>query len=70
MSKETANLMAALEKAPTNCWIALTEDQSKIIGRGETMEEAIRQAQTHGVEDPFVMWVPSSWMPCVYFGVL
>lgn len=60
------DLKAVLSDAPRNCWIALNEERSKIIGRGETMEEAVIQAQKNGVEDPFVLWVPQQWMPAIY----
>ncbi|MGB8521907.1 MAG: hypothetical protein WCD43_02980 [Candidatus Acidiferrales bacterium] len=57
-----------LAKAPRNCWLALNEQESAIVGRGETMQEAINEAKNNGVEDPMVIWAPKSWSNAVYFG--
>jgi len=60
------NLSNILTGAARNSWIALTEDQSKIVGRGESLEQAIKEAQKNGVDDPIVVWAPKTWQPCVH----
>jgi hypothetical protein len=59
------DLSALLRNAPRNCWLALSEDESKIIGRGESVAEVMEEAKKAGVEDPVVMWSPKSWLPTV-----
>ena len=63
---KTVDLSVILANAPRNCWLALNEAQSAIVGRGETLEEAIAEARKNGVEDPIVLWAPKTWLPAVY----
>ena len=60
------DLSKLLMDAPRNCWLALNEEQTEIMGRGETMREAVEEARKKGVEDPMVMWAPKAWRPAVY----
>jgi hypothetical protein len=46
--------------------LALNEDETQIVGRGETMEEAIAKAREKGVEDPIVIWSPKKWVQSVF----
>ncbi len=55
-----------LRKAPRNCWIALNADESEVVGRGETVAEAVEDAKKHGVDDPIITWVPKLFLPSVY----
>ena len=45
-----ADLSKILENAPGECWLALNEDESKIVGRGEDIREAIEEAKENGVD--------------------
>lgn len=59
----TSRLSALLSAEPAReCWLALTEDESAVIGRGETPAEAIQEAQHAGVPDPILIWVPKKWI--------
>lgn len=60
------DLTKLLADAPKNCWLALNEEQTKIVGRGETMKEAIKDANDNGVKDPIVMWAPKQWTLSVF----
>jgi len=62
------DLSTLLEKAPRNCWLALNEDQSEVVGRGETVRDAIEEAKKAGVDDPIVLWAPKEWIPTVFAG--
>lgn len=64
-----ADLTEVLENAPGNCWLALAKDESKIVGRGEDIAEAIEEAKENGEDDPLLMWSPKAWIPAVYSGV-
>jgi hypothetical protein len=50
-----------LAKAPRDGWIALSTDESAIVGEGSTMEEAVSAAAKNGVEDPIVVKTPKEW---------
>lgn len=64
------NLSNILTGAARNSWIALNEDQSKVVGRGETLEQAVKEAQKNGVDDPIVVWSPKTWQPAVHSWVI
>lgn len=55
-----------LERAPRDCWLALTEDQSKVVGRGESIQEAVTEARENGEDDPVLILAPKTWIPAVY----
>ena len=38
------DLSVLLSKAPRNCWLALNQEQTALVGRGETMDEAVKDA--------------------------
>ncbi len=60
------DLTSLLADAPRNCWLALNEEQTKIVGRGESIKEAVAEARKNGIEDPIVMWAPKQWMLSVF----
>lgn len=61
-----SDLSDILQKAPRDCWIALDHEERKILGRGENMEEAVREAKDKGEDDPVLIWAPKTWTPGVY----
>lgn len=66
MATEYVDLVTVLADAPRECWLALNEVETKIVGRGETVEEAVAEAKKAGVEDPFIMWSPKKRIPSVF----
>jgi len=48
------------------CWVALNPEQTKIVGRGETLVDAEAEARENGVNDPIMIWVPERWQTAVY----
>jgi hypothetical protein len=50
-----------LSQAPRDGWIALSEDESRIVGSGSTMEEAVSAAAKQGVEEPVLVKSPREW---------
>lgn len=59
-STRIIDLSVVLANAPRDCWLALNEDESKIVGRGETIQEVVEEARKAGVEDPIIIWSPKS----------
>ncbi len=53
----------ALKSAPLDCWIALSEDESKIVAIGPSYEEAVKQSEDAGVMDPVLVKTPPAWLP-------
>lgn len=50
-----------LIEAKPDSWIALSSDESKVIGRGDTYSEAVADAEKHGETDPILVKIPDSW---------
>ena len=55
--------LEALRKAPLDSWVALSEDESKIIAVGSTYDEVVRNSEAAGVSDPVILKTPRVWMP-------
>jgi hypothetical protein len=39
-------------------WVAISRDQERVVGTGETIDEAIEHAQQNGEKTPFIIRVP------------
>ncbi|MBI1956270.1 MAG: hypothetical protein HYS38_07730 [Acidobacteria bacterium] len=62
------DLAEILKNAPRDCWLALTQDQTRVVGRGENIKEAVEEAAHNGENDPVLIWAPKVWVPAVYGG--
>lgn len=63
---QSQSLAKTLLDAPRNCWLALSEDENRIVGRGATPEDAALEAQKNGTEDPLLIRTPEDWLSRVY----
>lgn len=61
-----ADLAEILEKAPRECWLALDRAETKVVGRGENIREAVAEAKEKGEDDPVLIWAPKEWIAGVY----
>ena len=61
------DLTKVLSDAPRDCWLALNGDQSTIVGRGNTIKEAVEEAIKNGVQEPVIIWAPKTWTVSVYY---
>ncbi len=52
----------ALQKAPSNGWIAFSEDEEQLIAYGATYDEVVANAGKQGVVDLVVVKVPETWI--------
>jgi len=52
----------ALRAAPLDSWIALTEDETRIVATGATYEEVSRRLDEAGVEESVIIKTPKSWI--------
>ena len=52
----------ALRGAPPDAWVALSEDESRIIATGATYEEAVKKSEEAGVGEPILIKTPSTWL--------
>ena len=52
-----------LRSAPMDSWIALSEDESRIVAVGATYEEVVQNSESAGFADPLLLKTPKVWMP-------
>ena len=60
----TINLVELFEKF-LNQWIALDEDNERIVGNGSTIQEAVEKAEKNGVKEPILFYVSPQLATCV-----
>jgi hypothetical protein len=53
----------ALKSAPLDSWVALSEDESKIVAVGTSYSEVVRKSEGAGVSDPVLIKTPKAWLP-------
>jgi len=58
--------LKALASAPLDKWVALSEDETRIVAEGDSFEEAASQAEKNGVSDPILVKTPQDWTPRVF----
>lgn len=63
MSPENIHRLNLLRSAPLNKWIALSDDESKIVAVGETYGEVSALSDIAGVSDPIILKTPQEWVP-------
>ena len=52
------DLSPVLKDAPAGEWIALSSDESRIVGHGTTIDAAVQSAKTAGEEKPILIKMP------------
>ena len=54
--------LEALRSAPLDSWVALSEDETRVVAVGATYEEAVRNSERVGVSDPVIVKTPKRWL--------
>ena len=52
------DLSSVLKDAPAGEWIALSLDETRIVGHGDTMEDAVESAKAAGEEQHILIKMP------------
>lgn len=52
------DLTLVLKDAPPGEWIALSLDESRVVGHGETIEDAVKSATKAGEHQPILIRMP------------
>jgi hypothetical protein len=52
----------ALRSAPSDSWVAMSEDETRIIATGATYEEVSKRLDEAGVKDSVIIKTPKSWL--------
>ena len=54
-----------LADAAPNTWVALSQDESRVVASGENYTQAVENAEDAGESDPVLIRVPDAWRPMV-----
>ena len=52
----------ALKSAPLDSWVALSEDETRIVAVGKSYSEVVDKSERAGVSDPVLVKTPKSWL--------
>lgn len=63
MSVTTTVRLELLRSAPLDTWIALSEDESRIVATGASYAEVAVNSERAGVDDPVILKTPIRWLP-------
>ena len=61
--KHTDARLEALKSAPLDSWVALSEDETRIVAVGSSYAEAVANSEKAGVSNPLLMKTPKAWLP-------
>jgi Family of unknown function (DUF5678) len=50
-----------LRDAKPDSWLALSGDESRVVGHGSTYREAVDEANRNGEDDPLLIKTPEQW---------
>jgi hypothetical protein len=51
----------ALRNAPPDGWVALSEDEQRLVAYGPTYDEVVQKSRENGVTEAVVVKVPENW---------
>jgi hypothetical protein len=63
MSPQNATRLDLLRSAPLNSWVALSQDESRIVAAGQNLDEVIATTHAMGEQDPLILRTPPAWGP-------
>ena len=52
----------ALRSAPLNSWVALSEDESRIVATGASYQEVSDRSDAAGEANPVIIKTPDRWL--------
>jgi len=52
-----------LKSAPLDSWVALSEDETRIVAVGRSYSEVVEKSESAGVTDPVLIKTPKEWQP-------
>jgi hypothetical protein len=60
---QTEARVTALRAAPMDAWIALSDDETRIVAEGKTYQEVSDALERDGDETSFIVKTPPQWLP-------
>jgi TPP-dependent indolepyruvate ferredoxin oxidoreductase alpha subunit len=53
----------ALRNAPLNSWVALSDDETKVVAVGATYQEVAAELDRMGDNSAIILKTPDAWLP-------
>jgi hypothetical protein len=63
MSPQNSVRLDLLRSAPLDSWVALSQDESRILASGRDLNEVIEKTHAIGESDPLILKTPPVWGP-------
>jgi hypothetical protein len=63
MSPQAQSRLTLLRSAPLNSWVALSEDETRIVAIGTNYGEVVAKSDAAGEADPVILKTPAMWAP-------
>jgi hypothetical protein len=63
MEPEQAARLELLRTAPLDSWLALSEDETRLVAAGKDLQQVVAEAHANGVANPVVLKTPKRWLP-------
>jgi hypothetical protein len=63
MTPEAAARLEALRAAPLDSWVALSEDETRIVAVGRTYAEVASELDRLGDQQSVILKTPDAWLP-------
>ena len=60
---QTDARVAALLTAPLNAWIALSDDETRLVAEGETYQDVVDKLDKIGDDSSVILKTPPNWRP-------
>ncbi len=66
MSLATTDYFDLLKTAPLDSWVALSEDESRIVAVGRGYREVVEKSEAAGEHEPVILKTPPVWGPMFF----
>jgi hypothetical protein len=63
MSPQADARLTLLRSAPLNSWVALSEDESRIVAVADSYQDVAARSDSAGETDPVILKTPPDWAP-------
>jgi Family of unknown function (DUF5678) len=55
-----------LREAPRDCWVAIAEEEARIVAHGRDYSDVVNEAENAGFNDPLMIRIPKQWAPACF----
>lgn len=63
MSPQATARVKALRSAPLDSWIALSDDETKLVATGKTYQDVASELDRVGDDSAVIIKTPTCWLP-------